>query len=167
MARLNAKLDKSGGDSACWEWQGSTTCGFGREVNTLRGYGQVGGAVDGVRYHLLTHRLAFALATGHFLARGECVLHRCDNPPCCNPAHLFLGDRAVNCADKVSKGRQRNGIVPGERHGMHKMTEVMVREMRRAYAAGEASQPELARRFGIRQSSVWSILHRRTWHHIT
>lgn len=158
--RLHARLDKSVGPDGCWVWTGSTTRGE-------FGYGQIGEVKDGRRRCWLTHRLAMSLHLGRDLAAEECVLHRCDNPPCCNPTHLFLGDRNDNAKDKVAKGRQRNGIVPGERHGMSKMTDDDVRELRRSYAAHEASQPELAKRFGITQSSVWAIVHRRTWRHVT
>lgn len=151
-ARLDSHLDKSAGADGCWIWTAST----------IRGYGQIG--IGGTNN--LAHRIAYEIASGSPLPKGSCVLHRCDNPRCCNPKHLFLGDRNDNAKDMVSKGRQRNGIVPGERHGMSKMTEANVIEMRRMYAAHEASQPDLAKRFGVRQSTVWAILHRRTWHHI-
>ena len=155
LERLLSHLDQSGGVDACWPWTASK----------IDGYGQIGILVDGRATNNLAHRVAYRLMVGGF-DDALCVLHRCDNPPCCNPRHLFLGDRDVNAKDMVSKGRQRNGIVPGVRHGMAKVTDDIVRELRRAYAAGEASQPALARRFGLRQSSVWAILHRKTWAHV-
>ena len=56
---------------------------------------------------LCTHRLAWELANGP-IPRGLLVLHHCDNPPCCNPDHLFLGTHADNAADRTRKGRTRN-----------------------------------------------------------
>ena len=153
--RLDSKLDKSPKHKGCWAWTAST----------IKGYGQIGIIKNGRLTNNLAHRVAFELATG-IDARDRCVLHRCDNPPCCNPAHLFLGDRDDNAKDMVAKNRQRNGIVPGERHGMSKLTDADVIELRRAYAAREASQPALARRFGIKQSTVWAIIHRKTWNHV-
>ncbi len=152
--RLDSHLDKSAANG-CWVWTAST----------IDGYGQIGIVRNGKLTNNLAHRVAFELATGE--APGDrCVLHRCDNPPCCNPDHLFLGSRDDNAKDMVAKRRQRNGITPGEQHGMSKLTDADVVELRRSYAAREASQPELARRFGIRQSTVWAIIHRRTWAHV-
>lgn len=87
----------------CWEWTGA---------KTSYGYGSV-------RYHRkgwLSHRLAFYLATGQ---KPECVCHRCDNPPCCNPSHLFAGDLVVNNADRHAKGRSRGGRNAGPLNGMY------------------------------------------------
>jgi len=97
---------------------------------------------------------------------GLCVLHRCDNRRCCNPAHLFLGTNGENVFDKVAKGRQAKGRghgALGERSGTAKVSQDEVREIRRAYAAGEASQYALADRFGISQGSVSLIVRRINW----
>ena len=154
--RLDSHLDKSAGPDGCWVWTAST----------IRGYGQIGTYVDGKLKNNLAHRIAYQLANNVTLGE-ECVLHRCDNPPCCNPSHLFLGDRKDNSDDKIAKGRYRNRIVVGEEHGNAKVTEEAVREMRALYAEGAITQPEIAKRFGIRQSTVWAILHRKAWKHIT
>lgn len=95
-----------------------------------------------------------------------CVLHRCDNPPCCNPAHLFLGTHADNVRDKVNKGRQSRHSSPGEAAGLAKLTNEQVLEMRRLYAEEHIRQVDLAARFGVGQSAVSAILRRRTWSHI-
>lgn len=153
--RLDSHLDKSAGPDGCWVWTASKT----------RGYGQIGITENGRVRHALAHRVAYELAHGVTLGE-ECILHRCDNPPCCNPAHLFLGDRKANSDDKIAKGRHRSRSLPGEDHGMSKVTDTIVREMRALYAEGTISQPQLAKRFGIRQSTVWAILHRRTWKHV-
>lgn len=164
--RLDARTDVFGGPDACWEWQGSTVLGFGNDAKSQRGYGQMGGSIGYARYNFLTHRLAMQISLKRLLSSEECVLHRCDNPACCNPNHLFLGDRADNCTDKVSKKRQRNGICPGESHGNSKVTEDDVRKMRELYASKKATQTGLAAQFGLSQASVWAILHRKTWNHI-
>jgi hypothetical protein len=85
--RLRTVVDP---ETGCHLWTGTIIPG---------GYGRV---------HVAAHRLAFQLANGPIPA-GLLVLHRCDNPPCCNPEHLFLGSNADNMADKVRKGRCRNG----------------------------------------------------------
>ena len=78
--------------SGCWEWTGAP--------NGVFGYGRI--RFNGRR--VLTHRLAWELSYGS-VPGGLFVLHHCDNPPCCKPEHLFLGDNFDNMADKVAKGR--------------------------------------------------------------
>lgn len=170
--KLEANADRSGGPDACWEWTKSTICGFGKDTQSQKGYGQIGGSfaplADGTkrRWHRLTHRAAMEVKLGRMLAPAECVLHSCDNPPCCNPAHLFLGTRADNCDDKMAKGRHNYKTHYGTKHGMSKMTDDKVREMRELYATKQATQNQLAARYGITQATVWSILNRKTWAHV-
>lgn len=93
---------------------------------------------------LATHRLAYELWVGP-IPEGLNVLHRCDNPPCCNPAHLFLGTHEDNMRDMVTKGRGRapHGTAsPRCRH-----SEEVVAAIRAA--AGSTSWAELGRRFGV------------------
>ena len=129
-------------------------------------YGQIGGETGGVRYRYLTHRLAYELANDIKLTPEQCVLHRCDNPPCCNPAHLFLGDRATNNADRRAKGRTVQVNLVGEEHGMSKLTADKVRALRGEYAAGGIGQIPLAKKYGITQATCWAIIHMKTWKHV-
>lgn len=89
-ARFWAKVDR--GDD-CWEWTG---------IKDPNGYGRCG-----MFGETLAHRVAWKL-TREAIPGGLFVLHRCDNPPCCNPDHLFLGTQADNIADMDHKGRRRN-----------------------------------------------------------
>jgi len=154
--RLDSKLDKSPRRNGCWVWTAST----------IDGYGQIGIVRDGKSTNNRAHRIAFELATG--TAPGElCVLHRCDNPPCCNPRHLFLGDRNDNAQDKMAKGRHNYKTHRGSKHGMAKVNDEIVVQMRELYAAKKMTQTGLAERFGLSQATVWAILHRKTWTHVS
>lgn len=88
--RFWAKVDRRGPDE-CWPWSGS---------RKPRGYGHF---IIGRRDHN-AHRLAYELANGP-ITDGMHVLHSCDNPPCCNPAHLFLGTHTDNMHDMRLKSR--------------------------------------------------------------
>lgn len=140
----------------CWEWQRGRRCG---------GYGTL--KVDGRSE--LAHRVAYAVVNGP-IPDGLCVLHHCDNPPCINPEHLFLGTKADNNRDKQSKGRARNGgvntnPVRGVRHGCAKLTEGQVVEIRQRWDSGE-SQTGLALEFSVDLSTVHLIVHRKRWKHL-
>lgn len=94
--RLNAKLLKGAGPKReCWEWQGT---------RLPSGYGRIGIAGKGQGVTDLTHRVAYRIANGE-IPPGMEVCHTCDNPPCCNPDHLFLGTHADNMRDMSAKGR--------------------------------------------------------------
>lgn len=91
---------------------------------------------------------------------GLCVLHRCDTPLCCNPNHLFLGDKSDNVQDAISKGRWPSKT--GENNVRAKITAQVVRVIR----ASAKSAAELARQFSISKPTISSIRSRRTWKHI-
>jgi HNH endonuclease len=140
-----------GGPDECWPWLGSTRG---------RGYGdfKIGG------HHVVAHRLAFELATG--TDPGDLlVCHTCDNPPCCNPAHLFLGTVADNNRDKQHKGRQTRLL--GSRNPNAKLSEADVREIRRRRAAGEKGRT-LAREFEVSPSRITMLTRSRyaVWSHV-
>jgi hypothetical protein len=120
----------------CWVWQGGTCEGYGM----LRTEGSV---VD------RAHRVSWRLTHGS-IPDGLCVLHRCDNPPCVNPAHLFLGTRADNNEDKKRKGRSAR--VHGEANPNAKLSDEDVAEIRRLRDEGRTQQA-IADQFGITQ--VW------------
>ena len=93
---------------------------------------------------------------------GKMVLHRCDNPICVRPDHLFLGDAASNAADRQQKGR--GASFPGEVNANSKLTSSQVGEIRARYAAGGVTQRELAAAYGIAsQSHVSQIVRGVKW----
>ena len=95
LERFHAKIDRSAGRLACHRWLGSATSG---------GYGLVQGSIRYQGYSFLAHRVAWTLA--HEMEPGELdILHRCDNPACCNPRHLYRGTAQDNTMDMVLRGR--------------------------------------------------------------
>ena len=161
--RFWSKVYRSGGPDACWVWTG---CRSGK------GYGQIG--VNG--HTQRAHRVAWLLVNGP-ISDGLCVLHRCDNPPCCNVGRcLFLGNHADNVADKVAKGRQARGgahgsrlhpelLARGEANGNARLTIADVFAIRAAAQRGE-SQRAIAIHYGVSRRNVRNIVHRERWAHV-
>lgn len=135
-----------GAADECWPWMLSLGS---------KGYGQVrqGGRI------VRAHRVAWELTNGP-VPDGLWVLHSCDNRPCCNTAHHFLGDHDANMADMMSKGRHARQR--GEEGPAAKLTAADVLEIRRRRAAGERGL-KVAADFGISPAAVSHIKHRRTW----
>lgn len=148
-------LDTSAGQGSCWPWTGD---------HNRNGYGRakVGGRKG--KWRLATH-LVWERENGP-VPVGMQLLHRCDNPPCCNPAHLFLGTQADNVADCIAKGRARRGIFPGSMSNLASITEADALAIREAYARGGVYQRELGAMYGLQQSGVSAIITGRTWAHV-
>jgi len=132
------------GPNECWIWAGSD---FDKG-----GYGRF--KIDKERW--LVHRVAYAIQfqrdPGELL-----VCHTCDNPPCVNPDHLFLGTHTDNNQDASYKGHTAVGV----KHPSHKLTWNDVCEMRRLWATGLYTQERLGRLFGVVQGTVSAVvLHR-------
>lgn len=128
------------GPHACWDWQGW------REPN---GYGRFG--------QRKPHRLMYEATHGP-IPQGDDVCHRCDNPPCVNPAHLFAGSRQDNMDDMVAKGRA--SVSP---YRTHKIDIVAARRIRTEFAQGGVTYTELGERFGLRRSQVNKIVLGQCW----
>jgi hypothetical protein len=143
--RFWPKVDRRGPEE-CWPW---------RAYRKPGGYGAI--AAGGRTRPLQAHRVAWILTNGP-IAAGLHVCHRCDNPPCVNPAHLFLGTDADNAADAASKGRVRRG----ERHPHARLTAARVRWIRAQVAAGVLPRV-VARRVGVTARHVRKVADRRAW----
>lgn len=171
------KCVQVGAPGDCWLWMG--------RYYSHSGYGRF----FAFGYKWLSHRLAYHFHFGLRVDQWQ-VLHTCDNPPCCNPRHLFLGTNADNVADRVRKGRSArlagdlNGsrihpesrprgaahpyvkhpelIARGSRHGNAKLTEQQVRRI----LSRETEAEYLAWEFGVSIATIYSIWERKGWRHV-
>lgn len=129
-------------DTGCWVWKGKPDS---------RGYGQVLRAKVACKS---AHRLSWTLHFGR-PPKGIMVCHKCDNPPCVNPDHLFLGTGRDNSVDAMLKDR----VAHGERHGMAKLTEKSVLEIR----GSSLSQVRLAQKYGVSKALIYYIQKGIAW----
>jgi len=113
---------------------------------------------------VMAHRVAFFLEHGRW--PEPCCLHRCDNPLCVNPAHLFEGTNADNVADKMAKGRCRPGRHVGEANPGSKLKEFQVRGIIFLLKHATFSQAAIARQFGVGHAVVSDIRLGKTWKHL-
>ena len=137
-------------DSGCWEWTAALAG---------KGYGQI--KVPGERRQMYAHRLSYLIRWGE-IPKGKDVLHRCDNPRCVNPDHLFVGTSQDNHDDMKAKGRSTYG----ERNAQAILTEADIRAIRQLCEAGELSQWKIAKLFRIQQMEVSRIHRRVRWAHV-
>jgi len=144
--------------SGCWLWTGAreTTGGYGvltlykperhRKYPTMK-----------------AHRFAYELMRGP-IPKGLLVCHKCDNPICVRWDHLFLGTSADNMKDRDRKGHTAHP--KGVLNGGAKLSESIVKQIRKRYAVGSVNQRELGKQFGISQATISVIISRKKWRHI-
>lgn len=142
--RFLANVDRRGPDE-CWEWTGSTRRRYGYFF-LCTGMKQMG-----------AHRMAYFLGTGQWPDPELFICHDCDNPPCCNPAHLFEGTDLDNKKDALLKGR----IKVGEDHGRAKLTWLIVKKIRNEPA--DMTLLAIGKKYGVNDRSVSMILLNQTW----
>lgn len=148
ITAFNNKIHRTADGSNCHEWTGS--------IND-RNYGRFN--IGRATY--LAHRIAYTLHYGQDPA-DLMVCHRCDNPKCCNPFHLFLGTNTDNHTDCVEKGRH----VRGQAVHTSYLSENDVLEIRRLYSSGQYTYQNLADRFQTTHSNIATILDGRSWKHL-
>lgn len=141
--RVRAVADSFRGVDGCWRWPNS--------VNPRTGYGQLSDWQNGKRVLLTAHRVSFAAFHG-VAPVGKTICHSCDNRSCFNPAHLFAGTHAINMKDAAVKGRFTQA----------RLTPADVRAIRSSTARGS----ELALQYGLSQSVISAIRHRKAWTHV-
>jgi hypothetical protein len=147
-------------DTGCWEWVACTDeCGYGEFK------------IDGNSRH--AHRVSWELFIGEIPEKME-VCHTCDNPPCVNPDHLFLGTHKENMADMVKKGRYVKGKIYKGIESFHrgslspcaKLTEDNVIEIVNRVDNGEAMY-SLAKEFGVSYNTIRQIITGKRWGWLT
>jgi HNH endonuclease len=145
--RFWAKVDKSDG---CWNWNGCLN---------EHGYGLFG--IN--NRSKLAHRIAYKITIKD--PDNLCVLHKCDNPKCVNPAHLFLGTKKENTQDMLKKGRDYKPV--GERSTTSKLTisdVVLIRQLLSKRARGDVKR--VAEKFKISKRHAYGIAAGETWSHL-
>ena len=147
--RFQSKVQQGAADE-CWLWTGS---------QHRHGHGQF--FVSKERGRVPAHAFALELATGEPCPPGRETCHHCDNPPCCNPSHLYYGTRQQNVNDMWSRDRGRKG----SRTTMAKLSEGQVLAIRVRYAAGETST-SLASEYGVKPTTITYVTSGRNWKHV-
>lgn len=148
--RLMFEIRDCGYTTSCWVFIGYCN---------KQGYGQY--SLYGTQK--LAHRAIYECIHGDVIA-DSMVLHKCDNPPCVNPAHLFLGTRMQNTRDMMQKGRQPN--LKGESRGCNILTEKDVLQIREWHISPGLTYRELGELFNVARSTIQSIVNRTNWKHI-
>lgn len=131
--RAKSFIDKSAGPDGCWLWTQTTAPeGYGIFIHGSHSY--------------RAHRLAWEFTHTEPLGEFDVICHRCDNPQCVNPAHLFVGTPKDNYQDMVNKGRHA-----------FRLTDAEVREIRALYATGQFTSRQLGERFGCSKTHVLKL----------
>jgi hypothetical protein len=142
--RNNSTLNEKG----CWDWLGGkNAAGYGRL--TFR------------KMRFLAHRASFFAFNGK-ISKSKNACHRCDNPACVNPDHIFKGTQLDNIRDCIKKGRFRARGVQGERNGLAKLNNETVISLR----SDKRTSTELAKIYGVSLSSICRARKKETWRNI-
>jgi hypothetical protein len=157
ITRYLSKVQQSPEPDGCWTWTGA---------KDPDGYGIFWDGTyraNGRGHYVRVTRWTYEQFVGPL--GGKHICHRCDNPSCVNPAHLFLGTNAENQADRERKGRGGQWMTRGERHVNHKLTESDVRSIRNFLLDG-IPQADIARQYGVSSAAIYKIATRKMWAHL-
>lgn len=149
--RFWSKVDKRG-PYECWPW-----------IAGLAGRGY--GAFRVGAHKVQAHRYAWQLINGKTIPKELKACHHCDNPPCCNPSHIFIGTDKDNTQDSIRKGRFH--ISKGEEHGMSKLTDDKVIQIRRRYQTENKTYSDLSKDYGVSATMIGDIVSGHCWKHLT
>lgn len=147
--RFWEKVDRRG-DDECWEWMGSKALGYGQLSNGYK------------KTPLKAHRLSYEIHSGPIPKETPVICHKCNNPGCVNPSHLYAGTTLTNMADKIRTGRCNSSGLPAEANPSAKVNWEQVREIRRLHLAGQNNH-EIADLFVIGPDEVRAIVLNKAW----
>ena len=147
--RFFSKVDKT---ESCWVWS---------SYKTKEGYGRI----QAFGKPMYSHRISWLIHFGK-IPNGKEVCHRCDNPSCVNPKHLFIGTHKDNMQDMFKKGRRKENQRRGERHWKSNLKEKDILRIRNLYSQGDISMKNIGLLFSIKPNTVFYIVHRKNWSHI-
>lgn len=153
MERFWNKVIKT---ESCWNWIGAKTS-FGHGRFKLNGK------------LVSPHRLVYEWEYGN-IPEGYDICHHCDNPACVNPKHLFAGTRSDNMKDAANKGRiykvPKEKLARGEKVGGSKLTEQIVRQIRKEYVPGKVTYDDLAEKYGVHKKNIMRAIKGKQWAHV-
>lgn len=139
-------------DTNCWEWTAATN---------KSGYGRI--RIDDVlRY---AHRVSYRIHVGD-LDDGAQVNHRCHNPRCINPDHLYSGTQKDNIEDAIEQGEFLESKPRAQDNPNTVLTEEQVREIRQLYRETDHTQRSLASKFDVSKGAIQDVLERKSWDHL-
>lgn len=148
--RFLKQISKSRNPDNCWKWKGALDInGYGR---FSRGY-----------KHIPAHRASWLILMGE-ISDGMNVLHKCDNPPCTNPSHLYLGTDKDNARDRVERNRYRkiNKKVRGTRNHRARITQMTAIKIKRRLAKNKTIN-EIAKELNVTRPTIENIKHKKSW----
>lgn len=155
VARFWETVDMSGGPDACWPYMGA---------RDPLGYGRFSICQQRHRAHRIAAELEYGPCPDHLR-----VCHHCDNPPCCNPRHLYYGTAKDNTQDMIRRGRAKFfdlRQLKGETHPNARLSADIVIALRREWGRERFVVADRARDLGITPQGLWAILKHKTWQHL-
>ena len=151
IEKFNKCLPEVLNENQCWEWNGKLDA---------YGYGYL---YD--KKPLKAHRVSYEIHYAEPLNDLQC-LHKCDNPSCVNPLHLFAGTNLDNVRDKVKKGRCYTGYQKGESNGASKLADSDVIKIRKLYQSGKYTTIKLGHLYNVNRSTISYIINNKTYKHL-
>lgn len=152
LEKFYKKLPDILDEKTCWEWKG---------VIDAYGYGILSDNNKSLKAHRISYEIYYAEPLNDY----HC-LHKCDNPSCVNPLHLFAGTNLDNMRDKIQKGRCYTGNQKGENNGASKLLDDQVLKIRELYKSGKYTTYKLAEMYSVHRSTISYIVNNKTYKHL-
>jgi hypothetical protein len=152
LEKFYKKLPDILDENSCWEWKGAIDA---------YGYGVLSNKDKTIKAHRVSYEIYYSEPLGDL----HC-LHKCDNPSCVNPLHLFAGTNLDNVKDKVKKGRCYTGNQKGENNGASKLSDTQVSKIRELYNSGKYTTLKLGEMYNVNRSTISYIINNKTYKHL-